>query len=574
MMTDDYKSLMDQRLASQSHNIESSAPVQIVYSLQEWCLHLMHNESFRLEIFKDMQVGLKNLPEFSLHLASAFAQIPSSTIQKDERFEDNEWNVWPFNSYSESFLYVKNWWLNSFCNLPGLNKHQSDVFRFTLQQFLECLSPSNFLYSNPVLVNRTIASGGRNLFKGYGNFLSDAYRLYLKLPPEGIEDFKVGQDVATTQGEVVLRNELMELIQYRPTTSMVKPEPILIVPAWIMKYYILDLRPQNSIIKYLVDHGYSVFVISWKNPTSEDRALGLEDYVNLGVLQAVECINAKFTNQPIHATGYCLGGTLLSMAAAKLARDHQKTLASITLLAAQVDFTEPGDIGIFIDKNQIHMIESVMRPSGYLDSAKMSGAFQMIGSADRKWAQITKEYVLGERSELSDLMAWNADGTRLPICMHLQYLNHMYLNNDLAMGRYKLDSQPITLSDIQVPIFALGAKRDFVAPWRSVYKLHEYVEGNVVFVLTSGSHNAGIINPPASHQHSSFQNLTRTAGDRSLSSDEWLEQAPTVLGSWWPFWLNWLDSHSSAEIDAPKCLTKLGGKEKSFGPAPGTYVLY
>jgi len=244
------------------------------------------------------------------------------------------------------------------------------------------------------------------------------------------------------------------------------------------------------------------------------------------------------------------------------------------LLAAQTDFTEPGDVGVFIDKYQISLIESMMRPSGYLDSAKMSGAFQMIGSADRKWAQMTKEYVLGERPETSDLMAWNADGTRLPICMHLQYLTHMYLNNDLAMGRYKLDSRPIDLSDIKAPIFALAAKQDFVAPWRSVYKLHQYVHGDIEFVLTSGGHNAGIINPPASKKHSSFQHLKRSSGNESLNAQIWLEKAPIEAGSWWPYWLNWLNEHSDSQFDTPKYLGAANSQMNTLGPAPGTYVLH
>ncbi len=560
--------------ASQRYSVESSTPVQIAFSLQEWCLHLIHDANFRHEIFSEMQAGLIDMPAFVSHLACAFAQVPPTLIKEENRFSYKNWNLWPFNFYSQSFMFVKQWWMNVFGSVPGVNQHKTDVLRFTMLQFLECLSPANFLYTNPVLIDKTIATKGLNLFDGYANFLNDAYRLYLKLPPEGIKYFKVGRELAITEGVVVLRNELMELIQYKPTTLKAKLEPILIVPAWIMKYYILDLRPENSMVKYLVDHGYSVFIISWKNPTSEDRSLGLEDYVNLGVLQAMDRINQILNNQRIHGVGYCLGGTLLSMVAAKLARDQDKRLASITLLAAQTDFTQPGDIGVFIDKYQISLIESVMRPSGYLDSAKMSGAFQMIGSADRKWAQMTKEYVLGERPEMSDLMAWNADGTRLPICMHLQYLTHMYLNNDLAMGRYKLDSRPIDLSDIKAPIFALAAKQDFVAPWRSVFKLHQYVQGDIEFVLTSGGHNAGIINPPASKKHSSFQHLKRSSGNESLNAQVWLEKAPIESGSWWPYWLNWLNEHSDSQLDTPIYLGAANSQMNTLGPAPGTYVLH
>ena len=553
--------------------VEVSAPFQVTYSVQEWLLNLMHDPNYKNEKIKQALETIEHTPEYFSLLVNSFHCVPLEPISETSRFKDELWHAWPFNLYSQLFLKNKQWLTQAFKKLPGANQHQLNIINFIMIQCLECASPANFLMTNPLMIKQTIMKGGNNLRNGYANLVDDVYRLFLKLPPKGAEKFKVGCNVAVTKGSVVMRNELMELLQYHPTTRKVKAQPILIIPAWIMKYYILDLSPENSLIKYLVDQGFTVFTISWKNPTSSDRSLGMEDFLNLGILSSIDCIHKIIKNQLIHTVGYCLGGTLLSMATAKLAKDKKKRIASMSLLAAQTDFSEPGDIGIFIDKYQIKLIESLMRSSGFMDSAQMSGAFQLIGAADRKWSQITKEYLLGERSELNDLMAWNADGTRLPCHMHSEYLNHMYLNNDLAMGNYKIDSKPISLGDIEVPTFAIGMKQDFVAPWKSVYKLHHYLHGDLEFVLGSGGHNAGIVNPPNSDHTGSFQHLLRTKGDTTLSPDAWLKKANVEQGSWWPFWVNWLDNHSSGEVDAPKLTASSAPKNHCVEAAPGTYVL-
>ena len=388
-------------------------------------------------------------------------------------------------------------------------------------------------------------------------------------PPAGAERFVPGREVAVTPGKVVLRNGLMELIQYAPATDRVRPEPVLIVPAWIMKYYILDLSPRNSLVRYLVDQGYTVFCISWKNPDRSDANLGMDDYLEQGFLAALQAIEAIAPGRAVHAAGYCLGGTLLTIAAATLARQEQlRRLASMTLFAAQTDFSEPGELGLFIDESQIALLEAQMRQRGCLTGQQMAGAFQMLRSYDLLWSRMLGEYLLGERQPMNDLMAWNADTTRMPARMHSQYLRRLFLNDDLSEGRYLVKGQPVSLGSLRLPMFCVGTVSDHVAPWRSVYKLHHLAPGEITFVLTSGGHNAGIVSEPG-HPRRHYQMLTRAADTDGLPPDEWLAAAPTHTGSWWSAWADWLDARSGQPVPPP------GMGAEGFGAvadAPGEYV--
>ena len=349
-------------------------------------------------------------------------------------------------------------------------------------------------------------------------------------------------------------------------------EPILIVPAWIMKYYVLDLSPNNSLIKFLVDQGFTVFCISWRNVSAEDRNLSLEDYRRLGVMAALDTISAVVPDRPVHAAGYCLGGTLLSIAAAAMGETGDDRLASVTLLAAQTDFTEPGDLQLFIDDSQVALLEALMGQSGTLDSSQMAGAFQLLKSNDLIWSHMIHDYLMGERSQMIDLMAWNADATRMPFQMHSDYLRKLFLRNDLASGRYVVDGNPIALQNIRVPVFAVGTERDHIAPWKSVYKIHYLADTGVTFVLTNGGHNAGIVNEPG-HANRHFRLLTKARNDICLSADEWFSAAKVKDGSWWPVWTDWLTAHASPERVSPPAM---GCEAKGISPlaaAPGTYVL-
>jgi polyhydroxyalkanoate synthase len=379
----------------------------------------------------------------------------------------------------------------------------------------------------------------------------------------------VGRDVGVTPGKVVLKNRLMELIQYSPTTATVHPEPILLVPAWIMKYYILDLSPHNSLVRYLVEQGHTVFCISWINPSADDRDLGMDDYLAEGFHAALDTVAAIVPGQRVHATGYCLGGTLLAIAAAAMARDGDDRLATTTLLAAQTDFTEPGELALFIDEAQLSLLEAQMQQAGYLRADQMAGAFQMLRSYDLLWSRMVNEYLLGDRAPMNDLMAWNADATRMPAKMHSQYLRRLFLNDDLSEGRYPVDGRPVHLGDLRAPTFMVGTVTDHVAPWRSVYKLHRLSPAEITFVLTSGGHNAGIVNPPGNPRRH-FQMLTRADHGHPIASEEWLHTAPETQGSWWPAWQQWLAAHSSARTKPPR----MGlAQHPPLADAPGSYVL-
>jgi polyhydroxyalkanoate synthase len=343
---------------------------------------------------------------------------------------------------------------------------------------------------------------------------------------------------------------------------------VLLVPAWIMKYYILDLSPANSLVKYLVDQGHTVFCISWKNPGADDRDLGLDDYLQLGLFAALDTVSKIVPKHKVHALGYCLGGTLLAIAAAAMARDRDDRLASVTLLAAQTNFKEPGELALFIDESQVKLLEAQMAQSGYLSAQQMAGAFSLLRSYDLLWSRLVNRYLLGESSEMNDLMAWNADTTRMPARMHGEYLRHFFLHDDLAERRYRVGDGPVALSDITVPVFVVGTVTDHVAPWRSVFKLHYLTPAEITFVLTSGGHNAGIVSPPG-HARRHYQMLTSGAGERRLEPDTWLAQAPDAQGSWWPAWHEWLCAHSSAATDPPP----IGFPAQPSSPAPGHYVL-
>jgi len=465
-------------------------------------------------------------------------------------------------------------------NVRGVTKQHENVMEFASRQVLDMLSPSNFLATNPVAQQQTMATLGANLVRGLQNFVEDYQRTVHGKPPIGAESFQVGRDVATTPGKVVYRNHLIELIQYAPITDMVRPEPILIVPAWIMKYYILDLSPTNSLVRYLTERGFTVFMISWKNPggtacwehlDDNDRNLGMEDYRQLGIMAALDAIQKIIPDRKIHSVGYCLGGTLLSIAAAAMARDCDERLKTVTILAAQQDFTEAGELTLFINESQVSFLESLMWAQGCLDAKQMLGAFQLLRSKDLIWSRIVQDYLMGQRTSMTDLMAWNADATRMPYRMHSEYLRELFLNNDLAEGRFKVENRTIALSDIRAPIFALGTERDHVAPWRSVFKIHLLADTDITFLLTTGGHNTGIVSAP-DRRDRTYWILRKDAGDRYLDPDAWLERARRKDGSWWPAWIAWLEARSGAPV-APPVMGASETRYPALQNAPGTYVL-
>ena len=547
------------------------SPESLWLAWADWAIHLAGAPGKRAELALQMLQALGRLAADG-HGKEAGATA-LNTGRPDPRFAAAAWQREPFRHWALTFLMWEEWWRHATRDVPGTEPHHEAVVSFAARQCLDTLSPSNQLWSNPEVLQASLQEGGANLWRGALHYLQDLQRKSGKLPPVGSEAFVVGRDVACTPGKVVLRNRLVELIQYSPSTPDVYAEPVLLLSAWIMKFYILDLSPSNSLVRWLLDQGHTVFCLSWRNVGAQDRDLALDDYRRLGLMAAIDAIGAICPRRRVHALGYCLGGTLLAIGAAAMARAGDERLASVTLLAGQTDFTEPGELQLFIDHSQVHMLDSVMWKRGYLTPDQMSGAFQLLQSNDLIWSRMVHDYMLGERAPLSDLMAWNADTTRMPQLMHSEYLHHLFLNNELAAGRLLVEGHPVALQNIRVPLFVLGTERDHVAPWRSVYKIHYLADTEVTFALTSGGHNVGVVNPPGpAHPQQRYYRLrVKKAADICLSPDEWRQSATQQEGSWWPAWQHWLVQHSSADRVAPPAMGIPG--KPALANAPGRYVL-
>lgn len=541
------------------------SPSAFLLAYADWLLHVANSPEKWQE---NAYTAVRNAWDFFLYSLSSFEDNACEPCiaarQTDKRFQSESWKKTPFNLYSQSFLLNEKWWDIATTQVRGITQHHENLVNFTTRQILDIFSPSNFPFLNPDVIDMTIKKSGMNFVDGFNNWLEDSIRYITKQPPVGTEKFQVGKEVAITPGKIIFKNHLIELIQYTPTTSTVYPEPILIIPAWIMKYYILDLSLNNSMVKYLVDKGHTVFMISWKNPDSQDRDLSMEDYATAGIIAAMDTINHLMPHKKIHAVGYCIGGTLLMIAAAYLAKEKEERLKSISLFAAQIDFKDAGELLLFIDESQLTYLEDVMWEKGYLDGAQMAGAFSMLKSIDLIWSRLILDYLLGERRPLNDLMAWDYDTTRMPYKMHSEYLRKLFLNNDLVEGHYTMNGSTLSLLDINVPIFAVSTLYDHVAPWQSVYKIHYFTETDITFVLTNGGHNSGVVNEPG-HPRRNFQISTHQKGVKHPSATEWQKIAPKIEGSWWPAWEKWLVSYSGEKISPPSFKTIISD-------APGTYV--
>ena len=554
---------------------EGISPIGLSLAFQDWLMHLAASPGRQSEL-----ISLLN--RCSIEWAPVSAQAVAakyhpSEVAGDARFADQGWANWPFNVFAKSFIQIQDFWQQATTGIRGVSPHHAQVVNFIVRQLLDVFSPSNFPWANPEVLRASIESKGQNFVSGWSHWLEDLSQLKAKSPdadPAGATDmrYKVGQDVALTPGKVVYRNDLVELIQYAPQTATVYREPILIVPSWIMKYYILDLSPHNSLVRYLVGQGHTVFMVSWRNPDANDRDLGMGDYLSMGVLDVLEQVARISDHAAVHAVGYCLGGTLLTMAAATLGRGRRESsvqLKTVTLLAALTDFSEPGELGLFIDDSELAFLDALMWEKGYLDGRQMAGSFQLLNSRDLIWSRIMRDYMLGIRTVPNDLMSWNVDTTRMPYRMHSEYLKHLFLHNDLAEGRYCANGRALALTDIEAPMFVVGTEFDHVSPWRSVYKIHLLSDTEVDFVLASGGHNAGIVSEPG-HARRSYKAMPhRSANAPYISPDEWLASASSADGSWWPHWQQWLVAHSDAKRMKPLAM----GAGVALADAPGLYVL-
>ncbi|MGB7242014.1 MAG: alpha/beta fold hydrolase [Sulfitobacter sp.] len=523
------------------------SPAALSTAYVDWWLHLIGSPEKQSELIKQ-----------------AMTISGAADVKPDPRFDDAAWDTLPFNVYAQGFLAVQSWWDTATTNISGVDPKHAQIVNFGARQWLDMLSPANFAATNPQVQTRARTEGGKNLIRGARYWIEDFNRLLTKQPrrPSG---FAVGRELATTPGDVVFRNDLIELIRYHPTTAKLHPEPVLIVPAWIMKYYILDLTTQNSLVAYLRDQGFEVFVISWKNPDAGDADLSLQDYVNLGVRAAITKIK-NLGRDHIHAAGYCLGGTLLAIVAAAMARDKDGSFASVSLLASQVDFSEPGELGLFINESQVTFLEDMMATRGYLKADQMAGAFQLLRSNDLIWSRVIRHYLLGERTPDNPLLAWNADTTRMPARMHSQYLRQLFLGNDLAKGRFRVDGTAVALSDIRAKIYCVATEADHVSPWPSVFRLSLLTDTDVTFVLTNKGHNGGILSEPG-HKGRHFRCGHKDEGDAHITASDWLDNHQPQDGSWWPHWAIWLKKRSNPA----QCLQTTAFEV--LEAAPGRYVL-
>ena len=486
---------------------------------------------------------------------------------KDKRFKHPEWSENAvFNFVKDSYLVVAESILCAIRDVKGMDEASARKVDFYTRQFVDALSPSNFVATNPEVLTATMASGGQNLLRGLENLLADLERGNgrLAITMTDMKAFRLGENIATTPGKIVYQNELMQLIQYTPSTREVRRRPLLIVPPWINKFYVLDLQPKNSFIKWAVDQGHTVFAISWVNPDEKLAAKGLENYMLEGPLAALDAIESATGERSVNAIGYCLGGTLLASTAAYSAAKGDDRITSATYFATLVDFTEVGDMAVFIDEEQLASLERRMRERGYLEAQDMATAFNMLRANDLIWSFVVSNYLLGKEHIPVDLLFWNSDSTRMPAAMHSFYLRKMYQQNLLAKpGGITLADTPIDLSKVRIPTFILATREDHIAPWKSTYAATRLYSGPIKFVLSDAGHMAGVISPPGTK-------YGHWANDELPSSpDEWFGGATPNQGSWWPVWDEWITQLDSGRVPARE---PGGGKLTIIEDAPGSYV--
>jgi polyhydroxyalkanoate synthase len=500
--------------------------------------------------------------------------LPSEPViesdPKDRRFRDEAWQDHEvFDYIKQSYLLSARFVQEVVREADGLDPKTAQKVDFYARQFVDAMSPSNFLLTNPEVLRRTAETGGENLVKGLNNLLSDLERGRGKLRIRMTDDaaFEVGENIAVTPGKVVFQNDLIQLLQYTPTTPQVLERPLLIVPPWINKFYILDLRPKNSFIRWAVSQGHTVFVVSWVNPDETLAEKGFEDYMREGILAALDAIQLATGTQKINAIGYCLGGTLLACTLAWMAAHSDSRIASATYFVTMLDFAEAGELQVFIDEEQLQALEERMHKRGYLEGGEMANTFNMLRANDLIWSFVVNNYLLGRDPFPFDLLYWNSDSTRMPARMHSFYLRNMYQDNRLIVpGGISLDGTPIDLRTVRVPGYFLSTREDHIAPWRSTYRGTHLLAGQNRFVLAASGHIAGVINPPDGGKYGHWINPALPD-----LPETWLEGATELAGSWWSDWQRWVTSHEGGHAMVPPRAPG-EGKLPAIEDAPGSYV--
>ncbi|MEZ5804464.1 MAG: class I poly(R)-hydroxyalkanoic acid synthase [Rhizobiaceae bacterium] len=483
----------------------------------------------------------------------------------DKRFQDPEWGKNAFFDFLKKTYLVTSRWANDLVENAELDPHTKHKAGFYVKQLSHAISPSNFILTNPELFRETVASNGENLVRGMQMLAEDIEAGHgdLKLRQADYSRFEVGENIATTPGKVVARSALAEIIQYAPTTEKVLKRPLLICPPWINKFYILDLNPEKSFIRWAVSQGHTVFVISWVNPDERHGRKGWEAYIREGLQFGLDTVEKTTGEREVNSIGYCVGGTLLAAALALFAKEREDRIKSVTFFTTQVDFTHAGDLKVFVDEDQIAALEKSMDEKGYLDGTKMATAFNMLRAGDLIWPYVVNNYMRGKVPLPFDLLYWNADSTRMAAANHSFYLRNCYLENNLSQGRMELAGQAVSLGDIKIPVYNLAAREDHIAPARSVFLGCQYFGGEVEYVMAGSGHIAGVVNPATSQKYQYW-----TDGKPTGAFEDWVAKAAETPGSWWSHWQRWIEGKDNRKAPA----RKLPGASKTLGDAPGSYV--
>lgn len=486
----------------------------------------------------------------------------------DKRFKDPSWTENAvFDFIRQSYLLTAGWLQETVESVDGLDDKERKKIAFYTKQFVDAISPSNFVLTNPEVLKETLRSNGENLVRGLTHIIEDLERGKGRLAIRQVDEtkFKVGENLATAPGKVVYQNDLMQLLQYSPTTDEVHERPLLIIPPWINKFYILDMKPENSFIRWAVAQGYTLFVVSWVNPDARLSKKTFDDYLTEGFYEAVDAVCKAADTQALNVIGYCIGGTVTAAGLAHMAARKDTRVKSATFFTSQVDFTEAGDLSVFIDDDQLNSMEAQMKAQGgYLDGGAMATTFNMLRSNDLIWSFVVNNYLMGRDPMAFDLLYWNSDTTRMPVAMHLQYLRDCYRDNLLAQGKMKLANMKIDLTKVKIPVFLQSSKEDHIAPAKSVYKATSLFKGETIFMMAGSGHIAGVVNPPAAKKYQYWHRETLAP-----TLTEWRAGATEIPGSWWPYWDKWLAPKSGKKV---KARIPGEGALKAIEDAPGSYV--